>query len=102
MRNTNFESETDLLQRCAQDDKAAQKEFSSLSYLNQIDRTIRETNKKFGGPLHPDEVEKLRDIFAVRVYDSWATLPHGNRTLYEQIHLWVFEAVKIYIRKFCR
>lgn len=91
--NTNYYYERALLTRCAAGDTSAQARFAALSYSSQVRRTAEETNLTLGRPLSAEELKRLCALYVTEIYAGAATFPHRRRTLYEQIHLYVFVAV---------
>ena len=94
--NFNYFVERRLLQRCANDDRGAQRQFASSSYRNQVYKTAAEVNRSYNVVLGTDELNDLCRLLIIQIYRLHDTLPSWKHTLYRCIEDWVASAVILY------
>ncbi len=97
--NFSYFIERRLLQRCADDDRAAQRQFATSSYRNQVYKTATEVNRSYDVVLGADELNDLCKLLIARIYRLHDTLPSWKHTLYRRIEDWVTGAVILYFNE---
>ena len=96
--NKNLQFEIRLLKQCAENNLGAQKQFTFLKYPQRVYRTASELNRHYNNPLHQEELSALCKLWIVEIYAAYATLPHPQYDLYEQIDQYVFGRFLEYIQ----